>query len=284
MKVRKASGNDSTKIALVLEHRDVPNNNSNNNTKNAQSGKGAEAEPYFLILFKAQAAQLEWFTMFNDHTEIFKEAQMKIFGRPLAEVLAKEKSNENVPQIVLKTTKALEKEFDTEGLFRKAPPRTQFDEIKAKLDKDIDSVDMGGLNAHLIAALLKSYLRELPEGVLTFRFFEDVIMNADLTDKIEQEDIAVLMEPLSNSLKLLPVGHQAVLTHMISFLRTVASHADKNKMTAYNLSIVFGPTLLRPREESIETTLKSPSVNSVVRMLIETPELLSSLISSKWEI
>ena len=40
-------------------------------------------------------------------------------------------------------------------------------------------------------------------------------------------------------------------------------------MSESNIAIVFGPTLLRPRKETMETTLDSPLVNQAVQRLIE---------------
>lgn len=40
-------------------------------------------------------------------------------------------------------------------------------------------------------------------------------------------------------------------------------------MTPSNIAIVFGPTLMRPEVETMETTLNSPLVNHTVQRLIE---------------
>lgn len=40
-------------------------------------------------------------------------------------------------------------------------------------------------------------------------------------------------------------------------------------MTPSNLSIVFGPTLMRPEVETMETTLNSPLVNHAVERIID---------------
>lgn len=40
-------------------------------------------------------------------------------------------------------------------------------------------------------------------------------------------------------------------------------------MSESNVAIVFGPTLIRPKIETITTTLNSPIVNSAVQFFIE---------------
>ena len=47
----------------------------------------------------------------------------------------------------------------------------------------------------------------------------------------------------------LPVEHRSTLNFLLAFLLEVSRHATENKMTTNNLAIVFGPTLMRPREE-----------------------------------
>ena len=64
--------------------------------------------------------------------------------------------------------------------------------------------------------------------------------------------------------------HLPTLKVLVEFLvREVCVHSGVNKMTPSNLSIVFGPTLMRPEKETMETTLNSPLVNNVVQCILE---------------
>lgn len=90
-----------------------------------------------------------------------------------------------------------------------------------------------------------------------------LVFTDELADDKEKLFHAVL--PL---LRNLPPANFAVLGYLMKFLATVAQHCEVNRMTSYNLSIVFGPSLLRPREESIESSLKSPRANLVIQTLI----------------
>ena len=49
----------------------------------------------------------------------------------------------------------------------------------------------------------------------------------------------------------------------------VITQSDVNKMTGRNTAIVFGPALMRPEIETVETTLNSPMVNLCVQRIIE---------------
>ena len=49
----------------------------------------------------------------------------------------------------------------------------------------------------------------------------------------------------------------------------VANHCDKNLMTVSNLGVCFGPTLLRPEEETVAAIMDIKFGNVVVELLIE---------------
>lgn len=58
----------------------------------------------------------------------------------------------------------------------------------------------------------------------------------------------------------------------LSRLTSVASHHQKNLMTVANLGVVFGPTLLRPQEETVAAIMDIKFQNIVVEILIEHHE------------
>lgn len=53
------------------------------------------------------------------------------------------------------------------------------------------------------------------------------------------------------------------------FFFSVAKKSDKNLMTVSNLGVCFGPTLLRPEEESVAAIMDIKFCNIVVEILIE---------------
>lgn len=55
----------------------------------------------------------------------------------------------------------------------------------------------------------------------------------------------------------------------LSDLNSVASHHHQNLMTIANLGVVFGPTLLRPQEETVAAIMDIKFQNIVVEILIE---------------
>lgn len=72
-----------------------------------------------------------------------------------------------------------------------------------------------------------------------------------------------------DALKELQPASFNTFVYLVRFLHMVSTKSAVNKMNTTNLSIVFGPTLLRPETETIETTLNSPIVNGIVQRIIE---------------
>lgn len=55
-------------------------------------------------------------------------------------------------------------------------------------------------------------------------------------------------------------------------LNSVANNHQQNLMTIANLGVVFGPTLLRPQEETVAAIMDIKFQNIVVEILIEHHE------------
>uniref|UniRef100_A0A8C2Z7W8 Rho GTPase-activating protein 26 n=1 Tax=Cyclopterus lumpus TaxID=8103 RepID=A0A8C2Z7W8_CYCLU len=70
----------------------------------------------------------------------------------------------------------------------------------------------------------------------------------------------------------LPEKNRQMLELLMKHLATVANHHHQNLMTIANLGVVFGPTLLRPQEETVAAIMDIKFQNIVVEILIEHHE------------
>jgi len=111
-------------------------------------------------------------------------------------------------------------------------------EIKDTFEKG-EEVDFSKLEApvHVTAGILKLYLRELPEPLLTFPLYDDYLKIADQAD----DDI----NDLKKLLNKLPTINLRVLAHIMQFLYKVNQNCEVNKMNAANIATTIGPNLLR---------------------------------------
>uniref|UniRef100_A0AAQ4QXA1 Rho GTPase activating protein 10 n=1 Tax=Gasterosteus aculeatus aculeatus TaxID=481459 RepID=A0AAQ4QXA1_GASAC len=70
----------------------------------------------------------------------------------------------------------------------------------------------------------------------------------------------------------LPERNRQVLGLLMKHLAKVAAHSKHNLMTVANLGVVFGPTLMRPQEDTVAAIMDLKFQNIVVEILIEHDE------------
>ncbi|KAH9630739.1 hypothetical protein HF086_010680 [Spodoptera exigua] len=116
---------------------------------------------------------------------------------------------------------------------------------------------------HVVASVLKSYLRELPEPLLTYRLYENFV-NAS-RQPTEQTRLNAIWE----AIHLLPEANFQNLRYLIKFLSTLTQNQSTNKMTPSNLAIVIAPNLLWAADESTFDMNITTAVNCIVELLIK---------------
>ncbi|XP_006613814.1 rho GTPase-activating protein 26 isoform X2 [Apis dorsata] len=117
-----------------------------------------------------------------------------------------------------------------------------------------------------ITSALKTYLRTLSEPLMTFRYYNSFISAA------KQEIKEARINDIHNLVYRLPKANFNMLVLLIKHLYSVAKKSDKNLMTIGNLAVCFGPSLLRPEEETVASIMDIKFYNIVVEILIENCE------------
>lgn len=64
--------------------------------------------------------------------------------------------------------------IDTEGIFRRSGKISRINELKRKINEG-SSVDMSIEDTHVVAGLLKTFLRDLNEPLLTYELYDEII-------------------------------------------------------------------------------------------------------------
>ncbi|RIB07463.1 hypothetical protein C2G38_428257 [Gigaspora rosea] len=211
-------------------------------------------------------------SMVNEHES------NSMFGLDLSKQA--ELDGDEVPYIVLKCILAVElRGMDLEGIYRKTGGATQIREIIAAFDqgKDFDLETPQQFNdICAVTSVLKQYLRELPNPLLTYELYPSFL------DAIVLDDGEEKLEIFRQLTQKLPKVHYATTRHLMLHLDRVRQQGADNRMTAKNLSVVFGPTLLRGPNPNNEL-LDMASKNRIVEYIIENVNALFPITNNHIE-
>ncbi|XP_073210892.1 rho GTPase-activating protein 6 isoform X4 [Lepidochelys kempii] len=192
-----------------------------------------------------------------------------------------------VPRLVDSCCQHLEKHgLQTVGIFRVGSSKKRVRQLREEFDRGVDVVLEEEHSIHDVAALLKEFLRDMPDPLLTKELYTAFI-NTLLLEPDEQ------LSTLQLLIYLLPPCNCDTLHRLLQFLFTVASHAEDstdkdgqevigNKMTSLNLATIFGPNLLHKqkstdKEFTVQSSARaeeSTAIIAVVQKMIENYETL----------
>ncbi|XP_029102671.1 rho GTPase-activating protein 17a isoform X3 [Scleropages formosus] len=137
----------------------------------------------------------------------------------------------------------LETGMKEEGLFRIAAGASKLKKLKAALDCSTSQLEEFYSDPHAVAGALKSYLRELPEPLMTFQLYDEWIMASNMSDPDKR------LQHLWMTCDKLPKNHKANFRYLVKFLAKLVLESEVNKMTPSNIAIVLGPNLLWAKTE-----------------------------------
>lgn len=126
-----------------------------------------------------------------------------------------------------------------EGIYRKSGVSSKIKELKMKMSEGTGEIDYESYNVHVLTNVLKTFLRDTPEPLLTFDRYDDFLRAADLSDDTDR------VQTLLSLIKKLPLAHHALLERIVFHLALVAQREQYNRMSASSLAIVFAPCVLR---------------------------------------
>uniref|UniRef100_A0AAQ5YTY1 Oligophrenin 1 n=1 Tax=Amphiprion ocellaris TaxID=80972 RepID=A0AAQ5YTY1_AMPOC len=118
-------------------------------------------------------------------------------------------------------------------------------------DVDLHSSDW---DVKTITSALKFYLRCLLFCSLCFT---------------ESDNLDFRLSEIHSLTYKLPEKNREMLEMLIKHLVNVCSHSEENLMTPSNMAVIFGPTLMRAKEETVAAMLDIKFQNIVVEILIE---------------
>ncbi|KEI39980.1 uncharacterized protein L969DRAFT_16655 [Mixia osmundae IAM 14324] len=197
-----------------------------------------------------------WGKLFKGGNEKKAVKKKGVFGVPL-EVLIERHGVDSlhgcspvpvrVPSFVDDLISAMKQmDMSIEGVFRKNGNIRRLKELTDALDRDPTSVNFQDDNPVQLAALLKKFLRELPDPLMTFKLQNLWLSSQKVRNEADRKRIIHLI------CCLLPKAHRDTLEVIFVFLEWVASfsHVDEetgSKMDLHNLATVICPNILYAR-------------------------------------
>uniref|UniRef100_A0A8C1MA07 Rho GTPase activating protein 6 n=1 Tax=Cyprinus carpio TaxID=7962 RepID=A0A8C1MA07_CYPCA len=211
----------------------------------------------------------------ESHSEKKKTSDAKLSLNPIYR---------QVPRVLDSCCQHLQKYgLQTVGIFRVGSSKKRVRQLREAFDQGAEVVLDQRHSVHDVAALLKEFLRDMPDPLLTRELYSAFIT----LDKADQHTVIQLL------VCLLPACNSDTLQCLLHFLSDVANHAEDsrdadgnevigNKMTSLNLATIFGPNLLHKqksseKEFSVESSARmedSTAIISVVQHMIDTHQSL----------
>lgn len=179
-----------------------------------------------------------------------------IFGIPLTDHASSFSPPRLVPRIVLQCIQKVQQRLEeapVEGIYRVSPSMRKVQRLAMKVEADGDAFEFKqDVDIHLVTALLKLYLRQLPVSLMHMPVndrlaLSSALMSQNFSDS-NQERVHALAS-LAKRLKRLSLPHQATLKVVIEHLDHVRLFEEGTKMDLTNLALVWSPCVFGDPDE-----------------------------------
>ncbi|XP_078488498.1 rho GTPase-activating protein 45 isoform X2 [Ciona intestinalis] len=222
-----------------------------------------------------------------------KSSKSSLFGVEFA--VATQDVPDGIPYLVKRCIAEIDnRALNAKGIYRVNGVKNRVEKLCTQFDASADRVDLSQQSPHDVSGVLKYFLRQLPEPLMQFNLYltfldiakdyQQVITSTNEAMAQAKEANLPMPDPptralldsfvlrLKETVETLPLANRNTLQYIISHLTRIASQSHDNKMTANNLAIVFGPTLLRPQltdgNESLKTLIDMPYQSRIVELLL----------------
>ncbi|XP_061326871.1 T-cell activation Rho GTPase-activating protein [Pezoporus flaviventris] len=196
----------------------------------------------------------------NSLGQLDSNAKIVLFGQPLAIICGED---DTLPQPIQDIFAILyRKGPSTEGIFRKAANEKARKELKEDLNKGVN-VDLKSKSVHLLAVVLKDFLRNIPSKLLSADLYEKWMQALEKPSKQEK------IEELKEVAEKLPRPNLALLKHLLSLLHHISQNTETNRMDSSNLAICMGPNMLSPETDNMIPLEVQKEMNDKVTALVE---------------
>ncbi|KAF7725377.1 hypothetical protein EC973_009644 [Apophysomyces ossiformis] len=173
-------------------------------------------------------------------------------------------SQGNVPSVVSLCIKEVEERgMESVGIYRLSGPASTIQKYRSifNCNEPVSFADEHDIN--VMTGLLKLYLRELKNPLLTYEYYDWFIEAARIPDYDER------MFRIKSIIHVLPKPHYIVLEYLMRHLNRVAMYSEINKMEASNLALIFSVGLLRSSSENLSSIMHADLHNKIIEAIIQ---------------
>ncbi|XP_070187920.1 rho GTPase-activating protein 17-like isoform X5 [Littorina saxatilis] len=151
--------------------------------------------------------------------------------------------------------------MEEEGLFRIAGSALKLKKLRACIDAHALDMEEFSNEPHTVAGVLKQYLRELPEPLMTYNLCKEFMDASQLPPDQRFKSLQAIVNKL-------PPANYNNIRYLVKFLQLLAEKSQINKMTPSNIAIVMGPNLLWAKGESAPNMMTTGAVSSIIESFI----------------
>nr|CAH0100222.1 unnamed protein product [Daphnia galeata] len=198
------------------------------------------------------------------------------FGQPLNKIFPQA---DQLPQPIMDMLLELRaKGPHTVGIFRKSANARQVREIRERIDANGSRMDWNGVNAVVTAVVFKDFLRSLPDSLLCSGMYDQWLQVAAM----DGQDSA--LEKIKGLCDRLPSANVTLLRHFLCVLLHIVANSSHNMMSASNLAVCVGPSLLWAPVAATNASAAAAALNPALALSAEAtaskqvPALVAVLI------
>ncbi|WFD19707.1 rho GTPase-activating protein [Malassezia caprae] len=164
-----------------------------------------------------------------------------VFGVPLRELHIRSGGAALPPSIERLLEEIESRGLQEQGIYRISGTRSAVTRLQQALNSQpVQHINFNSADVHVLTSVFKLWLRDLPEPLVPFAFYDALIESERVT---QHEERVRLMRKIVASF---PPCHYLALERVTYHLVLVAKSSRSNLMAAHNIGLVFGSTLLNP--------------------------------------
>lgn len=205
-----------------------------------------------------------------------------VFGLTPAQLAARYPAMEGgVPAVLWACAECILADVETEGLFRVPGTQREVVELRGLVEGGCAVDVRAASTVHVLTSFVGAFFRALPEPLLGFDLYDGWLALARRTKDAAQAASAAAstastadtapetLGEIGDMLGRLPRANYVLLRWLLELLHLITLCSAANRMGARGMGTVFGPTLLRPRVETLETLALASLHALVVETLVQ---------------